>query len=162
MTGSRTLRLVPTRLTDADTRALIAQVQAEYTLLYGSPDDSPLTDGGFDPQRGAFFLGYVDGVRVAMGGWRRRCDVPAFGRSDAAEVKRMYVAPTARRRGYARLVLTHLEETARAAGADLMVLETGTRQPEAIALYASAGYRRIGDFGHYAWSPLSRCFGKPL
>ena len=74
----------------------------------------------------------------------------------------MYVAPSARRRGYARAVLTHLEDTARAAGADVMVLETGTEQPEAIAMYVAHGYVLVEEFGYYAWSPKSRCFGKPL
>jgi GNAT superfamily N-acetyltransferase len=156
------LRMAPARLADRDTQALVEEVQAEYTLLYGGPDSSPMDPGTFDPPRGAFFLGRVDGVPLAMGGWRRRTDVPAFGRSAAAEIKRMYVAPAARRRGFARQVLHHLEETAREAGADVMVLETGTMQPEAIALYTSAGYERIADFGHYSWSPLVRCFGKPL
>ena len=74
----------------------------------------------------------------------------------------MYVAATARRRGYARELLTRLEESAQEAGADVMVLETGMRQPEAIAMYLRAGYREIDGFGFYADAPLSRCFGKPL
>jgi GNAT superfamily N-acetyltransferase len=156
------LRMAAARFEDPDAQALVAEVQEEYTLRYGGPDSTPLEPGTFDPPRGAFFLGRVDGVPVAMGGWRRRSDVPAFGRSAAAEVKRMYVAPAARRRGFARLLLGHLEETAREAGADLMVLETGSMQPEAIAMYTAAGYQRIADFGHYSWSPLVRCFGKPL
>src|SRR4051812_6892351 len=126
------LRIKPARLTDDDGAALVAQVQAEYTLLYGGPGDSLPADEGFDPPHGAFFIGYVDGLPVTMGGWRRRDDVPAFGRDRAAEIKRMFVVPTARRRGHARTVLRHLEETARAAGADVMILETGTMQPEAI------------------------------
>ncbi len=97
-----------------------------------------------------------------MGGWRRRSDVRALGRRDSAEIKRMYVAASARRRGHARRVLAHLEAAAREAGAELMVLETGTMQPEAIAMYEAAGYERIGDFGYYSWSPLSRCYGKRL
>ena len=43
-----------------------------------------------------------------------------------------------------------------------MVLETGTAQPEAMALYESSGYARIENFGHYRWSPQNRCYGKPL
>jgi hypothetical protein len=42
------------------------------------------------------------------------------------------------------------------------VLETGTAQPEALALYAAQGYVAIEPFGHYTWSPLQRCLGKPL
>ena len=156
------LRIAPARLSDRDAVGLVAQVQAEYTLLYGGPDDSLPAHEVFEPPDGAFFLGYVDGLAVAMGGWRRRDDVPAFGRQQSAEIKRMYVVPAARRRGHAQAVLHHLEATARGAGAEVMVLETGTMQPEAIALYEAAGYRRIEDFGYYSWSPLSRCFGKPL
>ena len=162
MDGTGGLLLSPAGYDDPDTQALVAQVQEEYVLLYGEPDDSPLADGGFDPPRGAFFVGRADGAPVAMGGWRRRPDVKALGRTETAELKRMYVVPTAHRRGFARVMLTHLEETARAAGADLMVLETGTMQPEGIALYEAAGYELIELFGHYSWSPLARCYGKRL
>jgi GNAT superfamily N-acetyltransferase len=158
----RSLRLAPVALTDDDAQALVAQVQQEYARLYGEPDTTPLDAGMFFPPGGAFFVGYHEDVPVAMGGWRRRCDVQPWGLTQAAEIKRMYVAPAARRRGVARAVLGHLEATAREAGADVMVLETGTAQPEAIALYVEAGYQPIASFGHYTWSPLQRCFGKPL
>ena len=157
-----TLRIVAARLTDREAVTLVAQVQAEYTLLYGGPDHSLSADEALEPPGGAFFVGYVGAVPVAMGGWRRRSDVLAFGRPESAEIKRMFVVPEARRRGHARAVLRHLERTARIAGAEAMVLETGTMQPEAIGLYVAEGYERIDDFGHYAWSPLSRCYGKPL
>ena len=61
----------------------------------------------------------------------------------------MYVVPRARGLGVARRMLAHLEGTAAAAGAEVMILETGTAQPEAMALYESAGYVRIESFGHY-------------
>jgi GNAT superfamily N-acetyltransferase len=145
-----------------DAVALVAQVQAEYVERYGGPDETPLERGVFDPPAGAFFVGYLDGAPVATGGWRFRTDVAAFGRRRPAEIKRMYVVPGARRNGLARAVLSHLEGTARDAGADAMVLETGLRQPEAIALYTSAGYEPVRAFGHYAWSDTARYFGKPL
>lgn len=74
----------------------------------------------------------------------------------------MYVSPTAQRRGLARRMLAHLEVSAAATGVQAMVLETGTAQPEAMALYESAGYVPIAGFGHYRDSPLSRCFGRVL
>jgi GNAT superfamily N-acetyltransferase len=148
--------------TDPDVVRLVVEVQQEYVLRYGSPDETPLDPAMFDPPGGVFFLAYAGGLPVAMGGWRLRPDVRALGRTTAAEVKRMYVAAAARRRGLARLVLARLEGTARAAGADLMVLETGLAQPEAIALYESAGYVPVEGFGHYRQSEVSRCFGKPL
>jgi ribosomal protein S18 acetylase RimI-like enzyme len=59
-------------------------------------------------------------------------------------------------------MLTHLEDTARTAGAEVMILETGTAQPEAMALYEAAGYELVEPFGHYAWSPRNRCYGRRL
>ena len=84
--STSTLRIVPARLTDRDAATLVAQVQAEYTLLYGGPDDSLSAEEAFEAPDGAFFLGYVDGLPVAMGGWRRRGDVAAFGRQESAEI----------------------------------------------------------------------------
>lgn len=154
------LRQVP--ITHADALLLIDEVQAEYVVRYGSPDETPIEPGMFDPPGGAFFVGYVGAVPVAMGGWKRRSDVTAFGRAGAAEVKRMYVVPGSRGLGFARTVLAHLETSAKHAGADLMVLETGLRQPEAIALYESSGYAPVTGFGHYCGAELSRHYGKPL
>jgi ribosomal protein S18 acetylase RimI-like enzyme len=74
----------------------------------------------------------------------------------------MYVAPAGRGRGLARRVLAELEASARAAGVARTILETGTKQPEAIALYTSSGYTRIPGFGVYANEPDCRCFAKPL
>jgi GNAT superfamily N-acetyltransferase len=145
-----------------DVQTLVAEVQAEYVARYGGPDRAPLEHGAFDAPLGAFFVGYVAGTPVAMGGWRIRSDVHPWGRLRAAEVKRMYVVPSARGHGHARAMLAHLERSALLAGADVMVLETGTAQPEAIALYATSGYQPVDPFGYYADSPLSRCFGKPL
>jgi ribosomal protein S18 acetylase RimI-like enzyme len=163
MSNAPGLLLRQVRYADPDVETLVTQVQVEYTARYGGPDDTPLEDGMFDPPRGAFFLGYLEDRPVAMGGWRLRSDLRPFGRATfAAEIKRMYVAPAARRRGLARRVLGHLESTARAAGGQVMVLETGIEQPEAIALYEASGYRLVEKFGHYTWSPKSRCFGKPL
>jgi GNAT superfamily N-acetyltransferase len=156
------IRIAPASFDDADTQRLVEEVQAEYVVLYGEPDVSPIEPGVFDPPRGAFFLAWLDDVPVAMGGWRMRRDVLPYGGTLSAEVKRMYVAPAARRRGLARSMLMHLEATAREAGADTMVLETGTEQPGAIRLYLDSGYERIENFGYYSWSPKSRCFGKRL
>ena len=79
-----------------------------------------------------------------------------------AELKRMYVIPEGRGQGLARRILAALEADARAAGRTSMVLETGDRQPEAIALYLSSGYTPCGKFGHYRTYDSSRCYAKPL
>ena len=66
------------------------------------------------------------------------------------------------RRGLARLMLAHLELTAAEAGADVMVLETGLAQPEAIGLYTSSGYEPVEGFGYYRFAEQVRYFGKRL
>jgi len=145
----------------ADAMRLIEDVQAEYVIRYGGPDATPLDPLMFEPPSGSFFVGYVDGEPVATGAWRRT-SVEAFGTTSSAEIKRMYVAPSGRGRGLARQMLAHLEADAQAHGAEAMVLETGTRQPEAIALYLSSGYVDVPAFGHYKDEPISRCYGKRL
>jgi len=71
----------------------------------------------------------------------------------AAEVKRMYVVPAARGRGVSRLVLAGLEAEALARGWTTLRLETGSRQPEAVGLYTSAGWHPVPAFGHYVGDP---------
>lgn len=154
--------ILRTPFDDPVVQALVQELQQEFVVRYGGPDETPVHQGAFDPPSGAFFVGRVRGAPVAMGGWRLRPDVQALGRSRAAEVKRMYVVPRAQRRGYARLMLSCLERTARDAGADVMVLETGLAQPEAIALYESSGYEPVDPFGYYRDSETARYFGKLL
>ncbi len=154
------IRRVPSAHPDAS--RLVEEVQQEYVVRYGGRDDTPLDPAMFEDPTGSFFVGYLDGEPVATGAWRLRFDVEALGSSRTAEIKRMYVVPSARGRALARAMLAHLESTARAAGAAVMILETGNAQPEAIALYLSAGYTAIPGFGHYAWSPDNRCFARSL
>ena len=147
---------------DPRVQLLVDAVQAEYVERYGGPDESPMDDGAFEPPRGRFFVALRDGEPVAMGGWRLRPELADLGGSTVAEVKRMYVAPAARRTGLARLVLRRLEDSAREDGCDLLVLETGLMQPEAIELYESSGYVPVTPFGYYKDSPYSRYFGRRL
>jgi predicted N-acetyltransferase YhbS len=79
-----------------------------------------------------------------------------------AEIKRMYVEPGARRRGVAASVLAELERTAAAAGHRHLLLNSGDRQPEALALYARAGYTAVAGYGVYADSPDAVFLGKDL
>ena len=156
------LRIVRVGYGDPDAWTLIEAVQEEYVRRYGGRDETPVDPAMFEPPSGSFFVGYADDVPVASGAWRRRTDVVALGASETAEIKRMYVAPAARGAGHARAMLAHLESSAAEAGAEVMVLETGAAQPEAIALYESAGYEPIPGFGHYRDSPLNRCFARRL
>jgi GNAT superfamily N-acetyltransferase len=154
--------IAPAPLDSAPVRALIEQVQQEYVRRYGGPDDTVLASAEFAPPAGLFLLGTLAGEPVVCGGWRaRESGEPGLLDGDA-ELKRMYVVPAARGRGLARAILAELERTAARAGRTRMVLETGTMQPEAIALYSSAGYVAIPKFGLYSHTAESRCFGKTL
>ncbi len=139
-------------------------VQAEYHVRYGDGGDATvLAPTDFEPPNGVYLIAYDEAGRpVATGGWRRQ-DANGEGNEDGdAELKRMYVIDDMRGRGLARRVLAALEEDARAAGRLRMVLETGTQQPEAIALYSSSGYEPCVKFGYYRHYEGSRCYAKPL
>ncbi|QBX55991.1 GNAT family N-acetyltransferase [Nocardioides seonyuensis] len=148
-------------LTHPEVTPLVEAVQGFYVERYGTPDEAPIDPTEFEDPVGQFYLGRLDGRPVATGAWRRST-VVALGGGRSAEVKRMYVAPAAQGLGVARRMLAHIEETAAAAGIDVLVLETGLRQHEAISLYASSGFEPIPGFGYYRGSELSRCFGKRL
>jgi GNAT superfamily N-acetyltransferase len=156
------LLIRPVPFDDPDAVALIAGVQQEYVRRYGGRDRTPVAAAEFAPPLGLFLVATLDGKPVGCGGWRAH-DAADDGFADGdAEVKRMYVAPIARGRGVARAMLAELERTAADAGRRRVVLETGTRQPEAIALYRSSGYRPMPSFGLYRDSPSNRCFAKDL
>jgi GNAT superfamily N-acetyltransferase len=165
-----TLDLRPTRFDHPDALRLIAELQEVYRQRYGDGDTTPVDTSEFAPPRGHFVIGYCgdgdgDGAgdeAVACGGWRARDGGDPALRPGDAEIKRMYVRDAHRGRGFARAVLSELERTAAAAGRLRVVLESGTAQPEAIALYTSSGYHRIPGFGTYRDWPDSRCFAKAL
>ncbi|MET0468306.1 MAG: GNAT family N-acetyltransferase, partial [Aeromicrobium sp.] len=78
------------------------------------------------------------------------------------EIKRMFVLDSHRGQGLSRQVLDELERSAVRQGIKRLVLETGTEQPEAIALYRSAGYGDVPAFGFYAEYDDSVHLGKVL
>lgn len=110
------------------------------------------------PPHGVFVVARVDGAAAACGAVRRLIGGPP----DVGEIKRMYTRPAARRRGLGAVILDRLEREAAVLGYRRVQLETGLRQPEAIALYETAGYHRIPSFGQYEGDELSVCFAKDL
>lgn len=90
------------------------------------------------------------------------CGVLRMDPAGYGELKRMYVRPEARGLGLGRRLLDFLEAVARKEGLDRLCLETGVRQPEAIALYRTAEYVECGPFGSYAPDPLSLFMEKRL
>src|SRR5712691_8905971 len=104
---------------------------------------------------GVFLIGKLDGVGVACGALRPLSD-------SAAELKRMFVRRDERGKGFGRATLAALEKIATQRGFQIIRLETGVNQPEAIGLYESMGYHRIPCFGEHISDHRSRCFEKAL
>jgi GNAT superfamily N-acetyltransferase len=140
---------------DEQGRALIAAAVAELAERYDGDQDPAVDLDDLVPPRGDFLVALLDGKPVGCGGVRVLA--PGMG-----EIKRMFVAPSVRRKGVGRALLAGLEAAARDLGWTVLRLETGLRQPEAIALYQDTGYERIPDYGHWAGAPLTVCFEKPL
>jgi GNAT superfamily N-acetyltransferase len=140
-----------------DVRALTDAQQAEMRGRYdGEADIGPSRDAAMFVEPDGVFLVVRDGDRaVACGGIARFDDA-------RAELKRMYVLPELRGRGLGRRLLVELEAEARRLGYRGVVLETGDRQPEAVALYESSGYERIPCYPPYDSRALSLCFEKRL
>jgi GNAT superfamily N-acetyltransferase len=82
--------------------------------------------------------------------------------ADTMEVKRMYVLPESRNKGIAGAILSELERWAEELSYKKCILETGKKQPEAIALYIKHGYRAIPNYGQYAGVENSLCFDKAI
>lgn len=119
--------------------------------------EEPCCGGGRVEPGIRFLLAEADGIPVGC------CAVQPFPHPDtAAELKRMYVAPEARGRDVAARLLAEAERLAAGLGHDAIRLETGVRQPEAIALYTRAGYRPIPNYPPYEALQLSVCYAKPL
>jgi GNAT superfamily N-acetyltransferase len=82
--------------------------------------------------------------------------------ANTMEVKRMFTLPDCRGKGVATKVLTELEKWATELGYKKCILETGKRQPEAIALYKKSGYKSIPNYGQYIEMNNSVCFEKEM
>lgn len=82
--------------------------------------------------------------------------------STTVELKRMYVSPQYRGKGYAQKVIKELEIWARKMGYKRCILETGKRQIEAVKFYHNCGYSVIENYGQYKEMANSICFQKTL
>jgi len=100
-------------------------------------------------------IAYCENAAVACGAFKALSE-------DTVEIKRMYTDTLNRGKGLASKVLGELEAWAKEEGYKKCVLETGIKQPEAIALYEKCGYRRIPNYGQYIGIDKSVCYEKIL
>lgn len=160
--ASRTVEQVPFGHPDAVELRLAAVT--ELAERYGNDEDA---NEYIDPATIVVtVIVRVDGAAAAAGSIRDLSDADDLvgGRHPAGtgEVKRVFVAPRFRRRGLSTLIMRELERSAWEAGLARLVLETGTEQPEAVALYEKLGYERIAPYGKYAGEEDQLCYGKVL
>ncbi|HEX3616866.1 MAG TPA: GNAT family N-acetyltransferase [Solirubrobacteraceae bacterium] len=143
------------RVDSGDGGTLEGAMREEMRELYAGldlqgPDMPKAGPDELNPPRGAFLVGYEDGVATCCGGIKRLDDA-------ICEIKRMYVIPAARGRGVARILLEALERQARELGYTVARLDTGPKQPGAQHLYESAGYDPIPNFNA---NPVATFFGE--
>ena len=127
---------------DEVARSFVAAMEAWVNENFGptTPDrTSTVSASEMAPPDGCFVVVYEDGVPVAGGGVRRLED-------GVAEIKRMFVLPSARGRGHGRRVLDALEAAARELGYGRLRLDTAQSMTTAMALYGSAGFVDIPDY----------------
>lgn len=104
-----------------------------------------------------FFGLFADGQLAGCGAFKHMDDDGVYG-----EVKRVFVDPSFRGRGFAKRIMAHVEAQALECGLTLLRLETGVTQHEALALYRGLGYQLRGPFGAYRADPLSLFMEKAL
>jgi GNAT superfamily N-acetyltransferase len=149
------LQLRPVALDGPEGLLLVGELQQEYVVRYGGQDETPIDPRSFDRPEGVFLVAELGGELVGCAGLRRH-------EAGIAELKRMYVRAGCRRRGLARTLLTAIEDQARQLGYRQLILETGSRQPEAVALYETSGYRPTANFGWYQDSGMDSSYVKDL
>jgi GNAT superfamily N-acetyltransferase len=150
-----TLHIAAERPDTTDAQTLIAELDAHLGPLYPSESRHGFSVDKLIREEVAFFVMRYNDELAGCGG------VKIFP-ADYGEVKRMYVRPHLRGNGLAKRMLEHLVDHARQERIDVLRLETGIYQLEAIGLYERMGFQRTGPFGEYRLDPLSLYYEKRI
>jgi len=146
------LRIERTNSEDANFVDLVALLDADLAERDGEAHAFYHQFNGIQELKYAL-VAYINEVPVGCGA------IKPFD-SNAIEIKRMYVLPEQRGKSIATTLLSALEVWTAELGYGRCVLETGKRQPEAIALYEKNGYGVIPNYGQYSGIENSVCFEK--
>lgn len=139
---------------DSDFQTLVRELDKDLSIRDGAEHAFYSQFNKIDSIRHVI-VAYEEGVPVGCGAIKNYSD-------DTMEVKRMYVLPEKRGLGIATGILKELEDWAIALAYRKCILETGNKQPEAIALYKKTGYQIIPNYGQYLHAENSICFEKEL
>jgi GNAT superfamily N-acetyltransferase len=163
---SQQVQIVPINWCDPRAVALRERMDGEMLALYGSSFSSSEPDEVFAARREALAVDPRDVLVTLLA-----IDPDGTPLAHAAlrdlwgewEVKRLVVDKKTRGLGIGRRIMAELETLARAGGAKRLILQTGDRQPEAVALYERTGYERIEIYEPYVTAfAFSLCFEKQL
>jgi putative acetyltransferase len=138
-----------------DVIALIRQSDVLMQSLYPAESNHLVDVDSLTALNVHFFVAREEGRALGCGAF-------VLGAAGHAEMKRVFVDPAARGKGVAGAIMEALEREAAKLGVTRMQLETGIKQPEAIALYRKFGYAERGPFGAYQPDPLSLFMEKRL
>jgi GNAT superfamily N-acetyltransferase len=136
-------------------RELVAAMLFDLNERYAPGAFPPVDPVVYAPPWGDFVVAAAGTLAVGCAGFVRVDE-------GMAELRRMFVRSEWRRRGVASLLLRDVEERAWASGYAAMRLETGQRQPEALALFRRSGYREIPRFPPHCDDTSSVCMAKEL
>ena len=125
----------------ADVEVLVRALDAMFESLYPAESNHLLDIDTLARPDIRFFVVRERGEALGCGA--------LWIHDDYGEVKRVYVKPEARGRKLGYVILQRLEEEARALGIELLRLETGVKQPEALGLFKVWGFAECGAFGDY-------------
>jgi DNA-binding MarR family transcriptional regulator/GNAT superfamily N-acetyltransferase len=141
---------------DACLRAYFAELDERFTQGFVPGEDGSAEPDALRAPAGLFLVAYRGPEPVGCGGVKHHDD-------GWAEIKRMWVAPSARGLGLGRRLLSELEACARGRGARVARLDTNDVLSEAIGLYRSSGYAEVPSFGGSPFADhwFERALGPP-
>lgn len=148
------IKCIRTDSSNPDFVALVKLLDAELAERDGSEHSFYAQYNKIDSIKNAV-VAYIESTPAGCGAFKHF-------ENGAVEIKRMFTLPEMRKKGIAASVLTELETWAADLGYKKCILETGLKQPEAIALYEKSGYRLIPNYGQYTGIENSVCFEKKL
>lgn len=149
-----TLTLIRTNSDNADFRTLVALLDKDLAVRDGDDHSFYAQFNKIDAIK-EVVVAYQNDIPVGCGAIKPFAD-------QSVEVKRMFVHPDYRKQGIAAQILGELEIWAKVLGHSQCVLETGKKQPEAIALYQKSGYKITPNYGQYVGVDNSVCMAKEL
>ena len=150
-------RLIRIQIVDPNLSEFRAMLQASedyMASLYPAESNHILDINTLRQPQMYFFGAFVDDVAQGCGGF--------WAHDDYAEIKRLWVSPTARGMGLSHRLMGEIEAVAKRKGFSVGRLENGISQPEATALYEKRCYRYVERFGDYKPDPLSVFMEKVL